>query len=58
MSYGWGMIPVSARTDQTEWKTSLFPRDGRYIVPMNATVRKAEMLEEGDMVTICLSVNV
>lgn len=56
VTYGWGMIPVKARIGKTEWKTSLFPKDGSYIVPIKAVVRKSEKLEEGDTVTIRLSV--
>jgi hypothetical protein len=57
VSYGWGMIPVTARIGDTGWKTSLFPKDGRYIVPVKARVRKAEGLEVGDTVTVRLSVD-
>ena len=56
VTYGWGMIPVNARIGKTEWKTSLFPKDGRYIVPIKASVRRAENLEEGDKVTVRLEV--
>lgn len=56
VTYGWGMIPVHARIGETEWETSLFPKDGRYIVPIKASVRKAENLEQGDEVTIRLEV--
>jgi Domain of unknown function (DUF1905) len=56
VTYGWGMIPVTARIGGTGWKTSLFPKDGRYIVPVKAWVREAEGLEVGDMVTIRLAV--
>jgi len=56
VTYGWGMIPVNARIGKTEWKTSLFPKDGRYIVPIKASVRKAENLEEGDKVAVRLEV--
>jgi len=56
VTYGWGMIPVNVRIGKTEWKTSLWPKDGRYIVPINTSVRKAENLEEGDKVTIRLEV--
>ena len=34
VSYGWGMIPVQVRIGDTGWKTSLWPKDGRYIVPL------------------------
>ena len=56
VTYGWGMIPVRVTIGQTEWKTSLFPRDGGYIVPIRANVRKAEGLNEGDEVTVHLEV--
>jgi hypothetical protein len=58
VSYGWGMIPVTARIGGTGWKTSLFPKDGRYIVPVKARVRQAEGLEAGDMVTVRLAVHI
>ena len=56
VTYGWGMIPVHVRIGKTGWKTSLWPKDGRYIVPIKASVRKAENLEEGDQVTVRLEV--
>ena len=56
VTYGWGMIPVHVRIGRTEWTTSLFPKDGRYIVPIKANVRKAENLEEGDNVSVRLEV--
>ena len=56
VTYGWGMIPADVRIGKTEWKTSLFPKNGRYIVPIKASVRKAENLEEGDKVTVRLEV--
>jgi hypothetical protein len=58
VSYGWGMIPVTARIGGTSWTTSLYPKDGRYIVPLKAWVRKAEELDVEDTVTIQLTVDV
>ncbi|MFG2101776.1 DUF1905 domain-containing protein [Micromonospora echinaurantiaca] len=57
VSYGWGMIPVTARIGATDWRTSLWPKDGRYLVPVKAGVRKAEELEVGDTVTVRLTVD-
>jgi hypothetical protein len=57
VSYGWGMIPVSARIGATEWKTSLFPKDGGYILPVKDMVRRAELLEVGDIVSVRLTVD-
>jgi hypothetical protein len=56
VTYGWGVIPVQVRIGKTDWQTSLIPKDGRYLVPVKASVRKAENLEEGDKVTIRLEV--
>jgi uncharacterized protein DUF1905 len=58
VSYGWGMIPVSVRIGDTDWKTSLWPKDGRYIVPLKADVRRAEALEVGDTTRVRLVVDV
>jgi hypothetical protein len=55
LTYGWGVIPVRARIGATEWKTSLFPKDGLYLVPIKDSVRKAEKLDEGNRVTINLT---
>ena len=55
VTYGWGMIPVTAQVGRTQWTTSLFPKDGGYIVPLKDAVRKAEALEVGDEVTVRLS---
>jgi hypothetical protein len=56
VSYGWGMIPVAVRLGGTSWTTSLFPKDGGYIVPLKADVRRREALEVGDVVTLRLTV--
>ena len=56
VTYGWGMIPARVRIGTTDWETSLFHKDGSYIVPIKASVRKAETLEEGDQVTLRLEV--
>jgi hypothetical protein len=56
VTYGWGMIPVEASIGQAHWETSLFPKDGRYIVPVKAAVRRSEKLEEGDTVSVSLRV--
>ena len=58
VSYGWGMIPVRVRIDDTEWTTSLWPKNGGYVVPVKDAVRRAEQVDVGDTVTIRLSVAV
>lgn len=47
-SYGWGMLPVTVRIGRTRWATSLFQKDGGFVVPIKQAVRNAEQLDEGD----------
>ncbi|MEV4348502.1 DUF1905 domain-containing protein [Actinoplanes sp. NPDC049596] len=56
VSYGWGMIPVAARIGATGWTTSLWPKDGRYIVPIKTDVRRKEGLDVGETVTVRLRI--
>lgn len=56
VTYGWGVIPVVARIGKTEFKTSLFPKQGRYLVPIKVKVREAENLDLDDEVTIHLEI--
>ena len=56
VSYGWGVIPVSARIGETDWETSLFPKDGLYALPIKDAVRHAEDLTDGDEVDVELIV--
>ncbi|GAB3426577.1 DUF1905 domain-containing protein [Flindersiella endophytica] len=56
VSYYRGMIRVQARIGDTEWTTSLWPRDGQYVVPVKDQVRKPMGLADGDTVTIHLTV--
>jgi len=58
VSYGWGMIPVSAQVGETRWTTSLFPKDGGYVVPLRDAIRRAEQIEVGQTVSLRLSVDV
>jgi hypothetical protein len=56
VTYGWGMVPVRARIGGTEWRTSLWPKDGGYLLPVKDAVRRAEQLDLGDPVTARLTV--
>ncbi len=57
VSYGWGMIPVTVQIGETRWTTSLFPKDGGYVVPVKVAARKAENLDVGDTVTVRLAID-
>jgi hypothetical protein len=52
------MIPVTCRIGRTTWKTSLWPKDGRYIVPLKTAVRSKEGIELGDVVTVHLELSI
>lgn len=56
VTYGWGMIPVSARIGSTEWTTSLFPKDGGYLVPIKDWVRTEVVIDVCDPVRVRLVV--
>lgn len=56
VTYGWGMIPVRARIGDSQWTTSLWPKDGSYIVPIKTSIRRAEDIDDGDRVTVRLEV--
>jgi hypothetical protein len=56
VSYGWGMIPVTVRLGASTFTTSLWPKDGAYIVPLKTAVRRAEGVEVDDVVSLHLSV--
>ena len=56
VTYGWGMVPARVRIGRTEWKTALWPKDGHYIVPIKASVREAEHIDEGDKVSVRLEI--
>ena len=55
-TYGWGVIPVSARIGDVEFETSLFPKDGRYLLTLKDAVRKPLGLSTGDDVTVEMTV--
>ena len=56
VTYGWGVIPVTAVVGLTRFTTSLFPKDGGYLVPLKDAVRKSEGLGVGDGVVVHLTI--
>ena len=53
----WGQVPVRVTIGGTEFTTALFPRDGRYLVPVKAAVQRAEAIAEGAIVQCVLRLN-
>ena len=58
VSYGWGCIPCTATSGDTTWTTSLFPKDGLYLVPVKAAVRRSTGMDLGDTVSMTLRIDV
>lgn len=54
VSYGWGVIPVSVWIGGSAWDTSLFPKDGGYVLPVKDVVRIGEELVLGDAVSVAM----
>ena len=55
---GFGSVKVTATIRETSWSTSLFPHkeSGGWILPVKASVRKAQGLIAGDEVAVVLRV--
>jgi hypothetical protein len=53
----WGQVPVHVTIGGTGFTTALFPRDGRYLVPVKAAVQRAEAIGEGAIVEVALRLN-
>ncbi len=56
LTYGWGVIPVEAEIAGVRFKTSLFPKDGTYLVPVKDAVRRAAAITAGDRVALEVTV--
>ena len=55
-SYGWGVIPVEAEIAGMRFTTSLFPKDGTYLLPIKLAVRKKTGITMGDAVTVEMTI--
>ena len=56
VTYGWGVIPTQVQIGNTEYLTSLFPKNGGYLVPVKVKVQKAEGVNVGDIVHVRLEI--
>ena len=55
-TYGWGVIPVEARIGDITFETSLFPKDGGYLLPLKDAVRKPQGISAGDEVSVEMTI--
>ena len=56
VTYGWGCIPATVTLGRTTFTTSIFPKDGGFLVPLKAVARRAEGVGLGDDVTLVVLV--
>ena len=52
----WGQVTVVVRINDTEFTTALFPKDGRYLIPLKEKVRAAAGIEVDMVVAVALNV--
>ena len=52
----WGQVPVMVHISGIEFGTALFPKDGRYLIPLKNAVRRPAGIEVGQVLAVGLSV--
>ncbi len=56
VTYGWGMIPVETSLGEVAFRSSLFPKDETYLLPLKAEVRRRAGITAGDSIIVEMSV--
>jgi hypothetical protein len=56
VTYGWGVIPCIVTIGSTSGTTSLFPKDGGYLVPVKNALRLPERLALNDTVDVTIEI--
>jgi hypothetical protein len=52
----WGQVPVVVRIGDAEFTTALFPKDGRYLIPLKDVVRGPMGIEIDQVLAVALRV--
>jgi hypothetical protein len=50
------MVPVAVDLGRSRWRTSLFPKDGGYVLPLRDSVRRKEHICLDDLVHVRITV--
>jgi hypothetical protein len=56
VTYGWGVIPVEATVGGVVFTTSLFPKDGTYLLPLKDAVRQKTNITAGDTISVDMTI--
>lgn len=51
----WGQVPVTATIGGTTFETAMWPKDGRFLLPIKVAVQRAERIDVGDPVSVVLT---
>ena len=54
LTYGWGMVPVTATIGATRSTTALYPKDGGYLLPIRVAVQRAQSVRVGGRAQVLL----
>jgi hypothetical protein len=57
VTYGWGVVPVEATIGGVVFTTSLFPKDGTFLLPIKAAVRKQASVTAGDTIAVAMRID-
>ena len=52
----WGQVPVVVHINGIEFGTALFPKDGRYLIPLKDAVRRPAGIEVDQVLSVGLNV--
>jgi hypothetical protein len=52
VTYGWGVIPVEAVIGGVAFRTSLFPKEDTYLLPLKVDVRRKIDVTAGDTISV------
>lgn len=52
----WGQVPVVVRISDTEFTTALFPKGGRYLLPLKAAVRESAEIDVDQILDVALAI--
>jgi hypothetical protein len=53
---GFGSVRVEVTVGDSTWRTSLFPADDTYVLPVKRPVRRAEEIDVGDVALFAIRV--
>ena len=56
VTYGWGMAPVEPRIGAVDFNTSLYPKEGGYLLPLKAEVRRKANITAGDLIAVEMAI--